>query len=72
MQAASDRPSPNMNIRGNKTRRKAPTAFAESVLKAACGTTAMKNSMKPAIAACMRTRIATTVFLPRLETLYPF
>ena len=49
--AVSDRPKPKRNKRGNKTRKKAPTAFADNVLKAACGTTAMKNSMNPAIAA---------------------
>ena len=51
MHAVSDSNKPKRNKRGNKTRKKAPTAFADNVLKAACGTTAMKNSMNPAIAA---------------------
>ena len=49
--AVSDRNKPKRNKRGNKTRKKAPTAFADNVLKAACGTTAMKNNINPAIAA---------------------
>ena len=42
---------PKRKNRGNKTRNKAPKAFSDNVLKAACGTAAMKNSMDRAIAA---------------------
>jgi hypothetical protein len=40
-----------MNMRGNKTRKKAPAAFWDKVLKTDWATTAEKKIIKPMIAA---------------------
>ena len=49
--AKSDKMRPKMNMRGNKTRKKAPAAFWDKVLKTDCATTAEKKTIKPMIAA---------------------